>query len=139
MKKSIFVTIMAMIVISCQNSKKQNSDPKLNEYVLTIYQDKYDFEKRTFSQDNTVSTVQSVNDTTAYLLALNTFYNDKVKQRALSNYGQPKNFLIVDKNKIDLSLKLSKRMVEGLQLQVKSTPDVKKMLEDYDKDSLTVL
>jgi len=76
MKKSIFVTIMAMIVISCQNSKKQNSDPKLNEYVLTIYQDKYDFEKRTFSQDNTVSTVQSVNDTTAYLLALNTFYND---------------------------------------------------------------
>ncbi|MGF7081991.1 hypothetical protein ABIB50_004363 [Mucilaginibacter sp. UYCu711] len=71
-------------------------------------------------------------------MALNTFYHEQVKQRTLYNYGQPKNFLIVHKNNINLSLKPTARMVEGLQLQVKSMPEIKKMLDEYNRDSLIV-
>lgn len=127
-----------LFAFSCKTKVQNNSNEKLQNYVLTLYKDKYDPKTKTFIKADSIETVQSKNDTTAYLLALNTFYNEQVKQRALFNYGQPKNFLIVDKNNINLSLKLTARMVEGLQLQVKSTPEIKKMLDDYNRDSLII-
>jgi len=136
MKKITCIIAIMIFAVSCKNKTKQDTSQKLQEYVLTLYKDKYDPKKSTFSEDNNITTVQSKNDTTAYLMALNTFYNERVKQRALYNYGQPKNFLIVDKNNIDLSLKLTARMVDGLQLQVKSMPEIKKMLDGYNRDSL---
>lgn len=137
MRKISCGIIILAIVISCKNNSRKDA-VNLKKYNLTLYKDKYVPKSGAFKEDDSVFVVESQNDTTAYLNALNIFYREKVKQRALSNYGQPKKFLITDKDNIDLSLKLSERIVTGLQTQVKDVPEVKKMLDDYNRDSLIV-
>lgn len=100
--------------------------------------DRYDPTKQDIVKANLITKVKSANDTTAYLTALTAFYDEKVNQRSMHNYGEPKGFLIVDKNNIDLSLKLSEKMVKGFEAQVTSKPEVKKMLDEYIMDSISV-
>ena len=138
MKKITYIIATTILAISCKNLTKQDTNEKLQQYTLTLYKHKFEPKKRLFLENDSVYKVQSINDTTAYLLALTNFYNEQVKQRASLNFGQPSDFLIVDKNNINLSLKLSSRIVEGLQQQVKSQPEIKKMLFDYQRDSLIV-
>ncbi|MFD1256994.1 hypothetical protein ACFQ3S_09320 [Mucilaginibacter terrae] len=139
MKKIFFIVIALIIFISCKEKTNKHIESKnTKSYGMTLYRDKYDDKLGTFLKKDTVFTIKSENDTTAYLSALNMFYDEKVKQRDLFNYGQPKGFLIFDKSKISLELKLPARMVVGLQEQVKSKPNVAKMLDDYIRDSLIV-
>jgi hypothetical protein len=136
MKKTIsFIAIL----IACQSCIRHNGNIKnnnLKKYAITIYQDKFDQSSKEFKSNNVVDSLQADNDTLAYLTALKRFYNQKITERANYNYGQPKSFLIVDKSGIDLKVKLSERIVSGLKNQVENTPDVKKMIEDYNRDSL---
>ena len=136
MKKLLLLVPIFLICYSCTQPIEKIETAHLNKYTLTIYQDKFDPTSSKFAPNNIVDSVKEGNDTVAYLNALKRFYNQKIIERQNSNYGQPKSFLIVDKNGIDLSVKLSDKMVSGLKRQVESTPDVNKMLEDYKKDSL---
>jgi hypothetical protein len=106
------------------------------KYVLTIYQDKLNSAGNKSEPSNRIDTLTAVNDTVAYLSALKSFYNQKVVERKHFNYGQPKSFIIVDANGIDLKVNLSDKIVTGLKDQIENTPDVKKMLNEYQKDSL---
>jgi len=135
MKKVIFILII--VTYGCHSSNNHDSDsaPK-TKYIFTLYEDKFDPISKRFKENNIVDTLISYNDTTAYLTALKTFYNDKVIERQRFNYGQPKSFIITDKTGIDLSLKLPERMVNGFLKQVKNLPTVKKMIDEYNADSL---
>ncbi|GGH07949.1 hypothetical protein GCM10007352_12920 [Mucilaginibacter phyllosphaerae] len=106
------------------------------KYVLTIYQEKLNSAGNKFEPFNHIDTLIAVNDTVAYLNALKKFYNQKIVERQQHNYGQPKSFNIVDANGVDLKVNLSDKIVIGLKNQVENTPDVKKMLNEYQKDSL---
>jgi hypothetical protein len=135
--KNIFAILIILTV--CQSCTHSNGDIKnvnLKKYTLTIYQDKFDPSTNKFKPNNLIDSINADNDTVAYLTVLKRFYNQKITERANYNYGQPKSFLIVDKSGIDLKVKLSDRIVTGLKNQVENIPDVKKMLEDYNIDSL---
>ena len=138
MTKKICLIILISISISCKNKVQNSSNENLQKYVFILYKDKFDPQKKDFIEASIIDTIQSKNDTTAYLFALNAFYKDKVLQRSLSNYGQPKGFLIVDKDNINIKLKLSQRMAEGMEQQVRGEPEVKKMIDEYNRDSLIV-
>lgn len=143
MKKITLLIGVTIFAICCKNQTKQEESSidesgNKQEYTFTMYMDRYDYKKEVFVEDNKISKVQSDNDTTAYLSALTDFYNEKVNQRTMQNYGQPKGFLIVDEHNIDLSLKLTERMVKGFETQVTNRPEIKKMIDDYNRDSLEV-
>jgi len=133
--KNIFAILIILTV--CQSCTHSNiANVNLKKYTLTIYQDKFDPLTNKFKPNNVIDSIHADNDTVAYLTVLTRFYNQKITERANYNYGQPKSFLIVDKSGIDLKLKLSDRIVTGLKNQVENSPDVKKMLDDYNRDSL---
>ncbi|MES2265847.1 MAG: hypothetical protein V4520_03745 [Bacteroidota bacterium] len=143
-KHAIAVFLIITLFPSCLNkSNNSNADKsetaKANDgkkYVLTIYKDKINSAGHKFEPDNRIDTVTAINDTVAYLNALKSFYNQKIIERKEFNYGQPKSFNIVDGNGVDLKVNLSDKIISGLKNQVENTPDVKKMLEEYQKDSL---
>lgn len=130
------------ILIACQGCSHRAGNTRLtesshiNKYTLTVYQDKFDPSTNKFKPDNRVDSIQSDNDTVAYLSALKGFYEQKILERKKFNYGEPKSFIIVDSKGIDLTIKLSDRVVNGLRNQVENEPNVKQMIEDYRKDSL---
>ena len=141
----LFVAILfSVLCLSCStksnNSNIAKSEPiKTNndkKYILNIYQDKINSAGNKFEPDNRTDTLAAVNDTVAYLTALKVFYNKKIIERKQFNYGQPKSFTIIDTNGVDLTAKLSDRIVIGLKNQVQNMPDVRKMIEEYRKDSL---
>ena len=140
----LFVAILfSVLCISC-STKSNNSNIKSvpiktnngKKYILNIYQDKINSAGNKFEPDNRKDTLAAVNDTVAYLTALKVFYNQKIIERKQFNYGQPKSFTIIDTNGVDLTAKLSDRIVIGLKNQVQNMPDVRKMIEEYRKDSL---
>jgi len=127
------------ILITCQSCTQHNGNLKnnnLKKYAITVYQDKFDRSSNKFKPNNIVASIGADNDTVAYLTALKRFYIQKITERKNFNYGQPKSFLIVDKNGIDLTVKLSDKIVSGLRNQVENIPNVKKMIDDYKRDSL---
>ena len=136
MKKTISFIAILTVCQSCVQHSNNLKDHDLKKYAITIYQDKFDQSSKEFKPNNVVDSLQADNDTLAYLTVLKRFYNQKIIERANYNYGQPKSFLIVDKSGIDLKVKLSDRIVTGLKNQVENSPDVKKMLDDYNRDSL---
>ncbi|MDT3404640.1 hypothetical protein [Mucilaginibacter terrae] len=136
--KTLTYALLIFILFSCNGKTPKHEEVILKSYTVTFFKDKYSQQTNSFFQDDSIFIIKSKNDTTAYLNALTNFYNEKIEQRALFNYGQPKGFLIVDKDKIDISLKLSQRMVDGLQTQVRNIPKVKKMIQEYNNDSLGV-
>lgn len=114
---------------------KTQAESKLNKYKLTIVGDKFDDSAKKFIPADSVDSIRAENDTVAYLTALKTFYNQKIEERKKFNFGQPKSFSIVDTKGIDLTIKLSDKVVNGLKNQVMSQPDVQQMLEAYQRDS----
>ena len=138
------IVLFSIVCQSCSTKSGNNDAAKNNDvkkdngkkYVLTIYQDRINSAGNKFEPDNRIDTLTAVNDTVAYLSALKSFYNKKIIERQSFNYGQPKSFMIMDANGIDLKVSLPDRIVTGLKNQVENTPDVKKMLEEYQKDSL---
>ncbi|MCR8560472.1 hypothetical protein KXD93_22650 [Mucilaginibacter sp. BJC16-A38] len=136
MKNLFAILIIITVCQSCTHHNGNIKNVNLNKYTLTIYQDKFDPSTNKFKPNNVIDSMSADNDTVAYLTVLKRFYNQKITERANYNYGQPKSFLILDKNGIDLKVKLSERIVTGLKNQVENTPNVKKMLDDYNRDSL---
>jgi len=136
MKNLFAILIILAVCQSCTHSNGNIKNVNLKKYTLTIYQDKFDPSTNKFKPDNVIDSINVDNDTVAYLTVLKKFYGQKITERANYNYGQPKSFLIVDKSGIDLKVKLSDRVVTGLKNQVENSPDVKKMLDDYNRDSL---
>jgi hypothetical protein len=146
MKKLLLISAMFIVCQSCTQSSSNAKDDKpksetakndnLKNYVITFYQDKFDESAGKFTPNNVIDSVQADNDTAAYLTALKRYYNQKIIERKNLNYGQPKSFLVVDKNGVDLKVNLSDKVVNGLKNQVENTPDVKRMIEEYKRDSL---
>lgn len=143
--KYIFkIALFSLVFQSCSTkpvskSAVKNEQEKADngkKYVLTIYQNKINSAGNKFEPNNQIDTLIAVNDTVAYLTALKDFYNQKIVERKEFNYGQPKSFTIVDANGVDLKVTLSDKIANGLKNQVENNPDVKKMLQEYQKDSL---
>ncbi|WP_026902957.1 hypothetical protein [Pedobacter glucosidilyticus] len=127
MKKSLLFAL-ALFIISCKGSSNKPTTANLNEYRLTL---------NFYEKDSTYS-IQSENDTTAYMEALDLFYKEMIKQKELTFFGEPTGFSIVDKKNMDLTIKLDENLVSRLQDRAKSVPDVKKMLDENAMDSLVI-
>lgn len=108
------------------------------QYHLTLNYDQFDPNNNTIKSVSKNDTIMAQDDTLAYLKAVDTFYHDKIKERAKMNFGQPKSFSITDKNGLDLTIKLSNEITGKIKGNVESKPEIKKMLDDYTKDSLYV-
>jgi uncharacterized lipoprotein YajG len=105
------------------------------KYVVITHKDKFNDAKSAFEDVPTVDTLLSANDTTAYLDAVKKWYNLKIDERKNFKFSA-KSFTILDKNGLDLTVKLPANIVNGINNQVRSLPDVKKLIDDTNADSL---
>ncbi len=142
-KTLILALLIATSIQSCSNrntddsnSKPIASDAGGKKYTLFLYQDNYDDPSGKITLDSTATPLTADNDTIAYLTALKKFYNQKVVERKNAHFGQPRSFMITDKNGIDLKIILPVNLIQGLKTQVENIPDVRNMIEEYKRDSL---
>lgn len=141
--KFFAILLVAAFFQSCSSgngdSAAKNSplvNPGGKKYTLFLYQDNYDDPGGDIKLDSTAIPITANNDTVAYFTALKKFYNQKVIERKDLHFGQPRSFMITDKNGIDLKATLSDKIIEGLKAQVENMPEVKLMIEQYRQDSL---
>jgi hypothetical protein len=132
MKKFLLIITAILICQSCffGNQKK---------YYITLYRDQFEPSLNQRRPHDIVDSIEETNDTAAYLSALKRFYDQKIEERRIYNYGEPKSFTITDKNGKDLAEKLSTKIKTELANQVTSVPGVKKMLDAYQRDSSHVV
>jgi hypothetical protein len=128
MKKLLLIV---MTFIACQSCIFQHQ----KKYYITLYRDQFEPSLNQRRPHNIVDSIEESNDTAAYLSALKKFYDQKIEERKISNWGEPKSFIITDKNGKDLADKLSIEIKTELTNQVKGVPKVKKMLDAYQRDS----
>ncbi|MES2377477.1 MAG: hypothetical protein V4553_12900 [Bacteroidota bacterium] len=139
MKKILSFAAMAAIAGCGSNpSSVSTSTGKTvtgQKYVVTTHKDKFNDAKSAFEDAPTVDTLFSANDTTAYMDAVKKWYNLKIDERKNFKFSA-KSFTIVDKNGMDLTVKLPVNIVNGINNQVRSLPEVKKLIDDTNADSL---
>ncbi|MBC7400211.1 MAG: hypothetical protein H7289_09720 [Mucilaginibacter sp.] len=133
-----FATMVALAGCSNNPTSESTSTEKsapAEKYAVTTHKDKFNDAKSAFEDVPTIDTLLSANDTTAYLDAVKKWYNLKIDER--KNFLSPsKSFTIVDKNGLDLIVKLPVNIVNGINNQVRSLPEVKKLIDDTNADSL---
>ena len=134
MKKLLFCAAI-IFVAGCSNPSAVKNTPN-NKYILTINQEVYNEVKHSFDPKAKTEPLLSANDTTAYMDALKKWYDIKIEERKGLSYGLSKSFTIVDKNGIDLTIKLPQNIVMGINKQVENIPDVQKLIYDTNMDSL---
>ncbi|MDB5158456.1 MAG: hypothetical protein JWR50_3163 [Mucilaginibacter sp.] len=139
MKKILpYATIVAIAGCSNPSAIKNTTTVKntvTDKYIFTTIKDKFNESKNIFEPAAKVDTMLSANDTTAYLDAIKKWYDLKIDER--KNVLSPsKSFTVVDKNGVDLTAKLPASLIAGINNQVESLPDVKKLIEDTKRDSL---
>jgi len=128
MKKFLLIVTA---LITCQACIFQNQ----KKYYITLYRDQFEPSLNQRRPHNITDSVEESNDTAAYLSALKRFYDQKIEERKIYNYGEPKSFTITDKNGKDLAEKLSPQIKTELTNQVIGIPKVKIMLDAYQRDS----
>jgi hypothetical protein len=143
MKKLILLSV-ATIAAGCGqpgNSKSATSSTKTdlankNKYVFTL--NAYDFNdpKKPSEVKPFVDTLYEVNDTVAYLSAVKKWYGKKIDEKAGVFHGLIQSYNVVDKNGLDLAVKLGPNIVTGINNQVEQMPDVRKYIEQAQQDSL---
>jgi hypothetical protein len=138
--KKILSFIAIAVIAGCSNNPSsvntltEQSVPS-QKYVVTTHKDKFNDARSGFEDVPTIDTLLAANDTTAYLDAVKKWYNLKIDER--KNFLSPsKSFTIVDKNGLDLTVKLPVNIVNGINNQVRSLPEVKKLIDDTNADSL---
>src|ERR1700761_1361673 len=116
-----------VFAFGCGPSNSTSNSPKAasgKKFIMTIYKDAYNEQKRTFDLKTITDTLRSDNDTTAYLVAVKKWYDLKIQER--KGFSIPsKSFTITDASGIDLKAKLSRQLTDGIENQVKSQPEVK--------------
>ena len=106
------------------------------KYAINFLRDRYNSEKGTIEDYTQTDTITAANDTVAYLTAYKKFYNTKIEGRANFSSDQCKSFTLIDKNGLDVTAKLPRAIVIGVQNQVKNLPEVKKYIDAVNQDSL---
>ncbi|NNU33563.1 hypothetical protein HK413_04610 [Mucilaginibacter sp. S1162] len=139
MKKILFFAAIAVIAGCNNNPSSVNTSTNKNvptqKYVVTTHKDKFNDAKSAYEDVPTVDTLLSANDTTAYLDAVKKWYDLKIDERKNFKFSA-KSFTIVDKNGVDLTVKLPLNIVNGINNRVRSLPEVKKLIDDTNADSL---
>lgn len=140
MKKLLLFSIVILVSACGQSGKDkaasaQNTTPS-QKYILTYEMEDFDETTNKLGTKKQVDTLLELNDTTAYLTAVKNWYAKKVEARNNLQFGLYKSFSVTDKSGIDLTLKLSDKIVTGINNQVKSQPEVKKMLDETARDSM---
>jgi hypothetical protein len=132
MKKLLFLAL-AISVVGCQSPAPAKIEPK---YTISFVRDSLNSVTRDIDLYTQIDTISAANDTVAYLTAVKKFYNYKMKGREELSLDQWKSFTIADKNGIDLKTTLPTNVTEGIENQVKNSPEVSRYLEDVMRDSL---
>lgn len=139
MKKNLPFAAILLIAGCSSNPKSVNTltekSVPTQKYVVITHKDKFNNAKSAFEDVPTVDTLLSANDTTAYLDAVKKWYNLKIDERKNFKFSA-KSFTISDKNGLDLTVKLPANIVNGINNQVRSLPEVKKLIDDTNADSL---
>ena len=144
MKRLIFLSI-ALITAGCGqpgNSKSATSSTdkylsNRNKYVFTLSAYDFNDQKSPPEVKPFVDTLYEVNDTVAYLSAIKRWYSKKIDEKAGLFHGLIKSYTVVDKNGIDLSIKLGPNLVTGINKQVEQMPLVRNYIEQAQQDSLS--
>jgi len=138
MKKLLFLAL-AISVIGCQSpspAKKAETKKVIANYAINFIKDQYNQENGKIELLTITDSIAAANDTTAYLAAFKKFYANKIKERENFSLAQWKSFTITDKNGIDLKSTLPGNIVDGIENQVKNSPEVRKYIDDVNRDSL---
>jgi hypothetical protein len=143
MKKLILLSVV-LIAAGCgqpDNSKSATSSSNTdlsnkNKYVFTLNAYDLNDQKSPPEVKPFVDTLYEINDTVAYLSAVKKWYSKKIDEKSGAFHGLIKSYTVVDKNGIDLSIKLAPNIVAGINNQVQQMPDVRKYIEQAQQDSL---
>lgn len=138
MKKLLFLAL-AISVIGCQSpAPVKNTAPKKEEpnYAINFIKDQYNQESGKIELLTITDSIAAANDIAAYLAAFKKFYANKIKERENFSLAQWKSFTVTDKNGIDLKSALPNNIVDGIENQVKNSPEVRKYIDDVNRDSL---
>lgn len=141
MKKLFFLTAV-IAALGCQQPNHQKSTLSAktganpNRYTMTIYA--YDFTdpKNSAEIKPFVDTLYEVNDTIGYLSAVKKWYYKKIDEKAGTFHGLLKSYTVVDKNGVELSVKLGPNVLAGINKQIEQMPDIRNYIEQAQRDSL---
>ena len=138
MKKLLFLAL-AISVVACKSpASAEKAEAKKIEakYAINFIKDQYNQKTGKIELLTLTDSITAANDTAAYLAAVKKLYANKIKERENLSLAQWKSFTIADKNGIDLKSTLPGNIVNGIENQVKNLPEVRKYIDDVNRDSL---